>query len=310
MFFRLPPLLVLVLVSGLNALAAAPEVPVGRIVFLGDSITHGGTYVACFDAWMTTRHPAVDREVLNLGLSSETVSGLSEEGHAGGRFPRPDLHERLARVLADTQPLVIFACYGMNCGIYQPFSEERFAEYRKGILRLRKAAAARGAAVIHITPPVYDAARARNPSPGYNSVLGKYADWLLSRRQDGWLVVDLHGPMTGALRAGREKDPDFAFQKDGVHPGKDGHWFIARQLIRFFGDEEAGSAGSPEDMLGELGILPLVEERMKILRDAWLRKTKHQRPGLPEGLPVAEAEEQAAALTARIHEAIKAGPES
>jgi len=33
-------------------------------------------------------------EILNLGLPSETVSGLSEPNHAGGAFPRPDLHER------------------------------------------------------------------------------------------------------------------------------------------------------------------------------------------------------------------------
>src|SRR2546425_2764856 len=42
-------------------------------------------------------------EFLNLGLPSETVSGLSEEGHAGGQFPRPDLLERLARVLARSE---------------------------------------------------------------------------------------------------------------------------------------------------------------------------------------------------------------
>jgi hypothetical protein len=41
--------------------------------------------------------------VIDAGPPSETVSGLSEEGHAGGQFPRPDLVERLTRVLAVTK---------------------------------------------------------------------------------------------------------------------------------------------------------------------------------------------------------------
>ena len=44
------------------------------------------------------RMSAVKRyDILDLGLSSETVSGLSEPGHAGGAFPRPCLKERLER---------------------------------------------------------------------------------------------------------------------------------------------------------------------------------------------------------------------
>ncbi len=76
-----------------------------RVVFLGDSITYGGNYVADVATWMEVALGAKTPEVINLGLSSETVSGLSEKGHAGGRFPRPDLQERLTRVLAGTKPL-------------------------------------------------------------------------------------------------------------------------------------------------------------------------------------------------------------
>ena len=100
-----------------NMVSAAPLPAVEkakRIVFLGDSITYGGHYVACIDAWLTMKHPGSERVVIKLGLSSETVSGLSEEGHAGGRFPRPNLHERLSRILAKTKPDLVLACYGMN----------------------------------------------------------------------------------------------------------------------------------------------------------------------------------------------------
>ena len=93
---------------------------------LGDSITYGGEYVDQFELFLRANFPDRRFEVLDLGLPSETVSGLSEEGHAGGKFPRPDLHERLERVLAKTKPDLVTACYGMNDGIYLPFDEPTF----------------------------------------------------------------------------------------------------------------------------------------------------------------------------------------
>ncbi len=223
------------------------------IVFLGDSITFGGGYVACFDAWLLTRKPDPAPRVINAGLASETVSGLSEEGHADGRFSRPDLAERLDRVLALTRPDLVFACYGINCGIYEPLDEERFRCYREGIEQLKRKVETAGATLVLVTPPSYDDQRKKGPF-SYNAVLDHYADWLLARRTDGWLVVDLHGPMTAELARRRQADPGFTFQPDAVHPDDEGHWFMARQLIRWFGDDEAAGADSPEAMLGTRGF--------------------------------------------------------
>jgi lysophospholipase L1-like esterase len=103
-----------------------------RVLFLGDSITASGQYIVDFEAWRILRRDAEPRPILNMGLASETTSGLSEEGHAGGKFPRPDLFERLDRVLALAKPDLVFACYGMNDGIYEPLDEARFAKYRDG----------------------------------------------------------------------------------------------------------------------------------------------------------------------------------
>ena len=88
-----------------------------RVLFLGNSITYSGQYVADIEAYYRLVHPTLEIEWINVGLPSETVSGLSEEGHADGAFPRPDLHERLERVLKQTQPDLVFANYGMNDGI-------------------------------------------------------------------------------------------------------------------------------------------------------------------------------------------------
>ena len=276
-----------------------------RVVFLGDSITASGLYVASFDAWLLTR-PGAPPAVIDAGLASETVSGLSEEGHAGGAFPRPDLAERLDRVLAVTKPDLVVACYGINCGIYAPFDEGRFARYQEGMRRLKAKVEAAGAEFVVMTPPVYD--DARKPLPfAYDAVLARYADWLLSRRAEGWRVADLHGPMAAELRRRREAAPGFTFQPDGVHPDAAGHWLMARTLIGFFGDEAAAAADSPEAMLAAKGmpanVLPVVRERVNVLRDAYVAAAGHTRPGVAKGLSLPEAEAKAEDLTARIHEA-------
>ena len=69
-----------------------------RIVFLGNSITYSGQFINYVETYYRLKHPDRDLEWINLGLPSETLSGLSEENHANGAFPRPDLHERLDRV--------------------------------------------------------------------------------------------------------------------------------------------------------------------------------------------------------------------
>jgi len=121
-----------------------------RVVFLGDSITYGGEYVDFVEAWIRMRFPDANVEFIDLGLPSETVCGLSEPGHAGGAFPRPDLHERLGRVLEKATPDLIVACYGMNDGIYHPFNDERFQRFQDGIRPVRdRAAAGRDEAHIH-----------------------------------------------------------------------------------------------------------------------------------------------------------------
>jgi len=274
-----------------------------RIVFLGDSITFGGRYVACFDAWLLTQGLEPLPTVVDAGLPSETVSGLSEDGHAGGRFPRPDLAERLDRVLALTKPDLVFACYGINCGIYQPLNEKRFERYQEGIRHLKRKVEAADATLVLITPPFYDDQRAKR-SFSYNAVLDRYAEWLLAQRKEGWLVVDLHGPMTTEVTRRRQTTADFTFQPDAVHPNAEGHWFMARQLIRWFGDEEAARAESPEKMLADGGVSPeamkLVQQRMAILRDAYVAAAGHKRPGVRAGLPVPDAQQKAQELLEQI----------
>ena len=267
-----------------------------RIAVLGDSITQDGRWVADLAAWMEEQ--GLPADVINVGLSSETISGLTEVGHAGGTFPRPDLFDRLDRVLTVTRPDVVLAMYGMNCGIYQPLDDGRFAKFKDGIERLHAAVEKAGARIIHLTPPIYDK-QPGNPGPAgtadYDAVLAAYSTWLLSKRAAGWGVIDVHGPMKEALEARRKENPEATFTPDCIHPNDAGHWAIGRAVIAGLGDEAAATDPHLEATLAP--FLPQVTQRMKLLSDAYREAAGHARPGTPQGLSIAAAEAEARRLT-------------
>lgn len=274
------------------------------VVFLGDSITYAGSYVGDFVTWAELEFPKNKARWINVGLASETVSGLSEPDHAGGKFPRPDLHERLGRILEQTKPDLVFACYGMNCGIQLPLDEGRFAKYREGIFWLKGEVEKSGAKIIFLTPPYFDSLRAPEKSY-YTDVLAAYSKWLLEQRANGWMVIDINESMTQAVKKKRREDPKFTFQPDAVHPNPAGHWVMAQTMIEWFGDKKSAAAVSPQAMIEEHKKNPalhgLVMKRMTVLRDAALTATKHKRPGVPAGKPMPEAEKIALELTDQIH---------
>jgi lysophospholipase L1-like esterase len=279
---------------------------VHRILFIGNSITYSGQYVAYVEAYMKIINPGRQIEYINAGLPSETVSGLSEEGHAGGRFPRPDLHERLKRVLDQIKPDLVFACYGMNDGIYMPFDDSRFQKFRDGINWLHQEVTGTGALIVHITPPVYD----EHKGEAYSNVLDIYSDWLIScRYSSDWKVIDIHWPMKKYLQDKRFTDSAFFLAKDGVHPNETGHWLIAKQILLFLGEKGVGSFDDPAGAFSSFTkgeeVLKLIRQREDMMKDAWLTSTGHKRPEMKTGLPLGEAKKIAAGSEKQIMELLK-----
>lgn len=276
-----------------------------RIVFLGNSITYQGSFIHCIDAFLELKSPESKYEIINLGLPSETVSGLSEPNHANGEFPRPDLHERLQRVLDQTKPDLVIANYGMNDGIYLPFDEGRFGKFKEGMIWLHESVEKSGAKIIHVTPPVFD----ERKDPAYANVLDIYSSWLVSMRYThDWEVIDLHWPMRKALEDHRKENPEFAFAEDGVHPNADGHFLMAKEILIGLGMNEIEEKEHISQLLNHKNgeeILNLISQRQTILRDAWLRSTGHLRPGLATGLPMEEAQKKVNQLNQEIRELIK-----
>ena len=265
---------------------------VHRIVFLGNSITYAGQYVTDIEAYLVAKYPKRHFEIINVGLPSETVSGLSEDGHANGQFPRPDLHERLARVLTMTKPDLVFASYGMNDAIYMPLDSIRFQKYKDGINWLHTEVIKSGARIVHLTPPVFD--EKQWAVEGYSGVLDVYSRWLLDQRKaQKWDVADVHFPMQKALDTFRAADSNFYFAKDGVHPGDLGHWVMAKQILLFLGENEVDNAKTIHEALSGFPhgeeILKMVAQRQAVTKDAWLTAIGHKRPGMNIGIALDSA---------------------
>ncbi|MCK8485707.1 GDSL-type esterase/lipase family protein [Paenibacillus sp. MBLB2552] len=284
-----------------------------RIVFFGDSITENGTYIRNLEAFFLKHLPESRLEWINLGVSSETAAGTSEADHP---FPRPCVHERLERALAEVRPDWAFICYGMNDGIYHPLGESRFEAYRDGVRRAVERVRGAGARVILMTPPPFDVASIggealpegmddysfERPYVDYNSVLERYGAWVREYGEaEGLTVVDLREPLGHLIRARREADPDYRYG-DGIHPNEDGHWVIARTILsRVFHLEMERIPDWAES--GNREFIRLVGERRAVLNAAWREHVGHTNPNKMETPPLAEALQQAEALLPAIKRA-------
>jgi lysophospholipase L1-like esterase len=276
-----------------------------RILFLGDSITHAGRYVVWIETQFRLQGVSPLPEIVNIGLSSETCSGLSEPDHP---FPRPDVHERLDRALAKVKPDVVVACYGMNDGIYHPFSEDRLRAYQNGVNRLIKKVHAAGAKLVLMTPPPFDPLPLRGKAKlkpagekkyayfaiyeNYDDVLARYAKWVMQQSDRVEMVIDLHTPLVEYVAEKRKKHPQFTLSPDGIHPNAAGHRLLGGIILRAWGIE---STTEPD-----VRLLKLMTQRMSLLHDAWLSEVGHKRPGVKPGLPLAAASAKAKQLEALI----------
>lgn len=271
-----------------NSLAA-----VARVAILGDSITYGGRWATLVESALRGTPEFADAEIVNFGLGSETVSGLSEDGHAGGKFPRPDLHERLDRILDAFQPTLVLACYGMNDGIYLPLDDGRTKAFQDGMIRLKNAVEKRGGKLVIITAPLHHADKPSQDPNRYDAVLDAYAAWLVSQRANGWAVIDIRPDLKKSVQEAKAANPAFIYASDGVHPGAAGHDFIANSICTQLWPI-LGLPGKPLQASGP--ALDILLKRNELLKLAWLSKTRHIRPGIPQGLPLDAAKAKAAEL--------------
>lgn len=287
-----------------------------KVVFIGDSIVDGGGYIENLEAYFACFPPKRKPVLINLGLSSETASGLSEPDHP---FPRPCIHSRLERALAMSQPDWVVFGYGLNDGIYHPFSDDRLAVYQEGMRCVLAAIRQAGAKAIVLTPTPFDwlshdAATSpqteadqpygyRRPYPEYDAeVARRYRDWILTE----FAVVcdesiDLYGPLREWIDVRRQEDAGFRYG-DGLHPDAEGHWLIARILLeRLY---RINLTRQPA-CLKDSPVATLARRRQRLMHAAWKEAVGHEHPVKSEALPLQLAEQEAALLDREIAQAVQ-----
>ena len=278
-----------------------------RILWLGDSVTANGTHIGLIDAYLMTQMPGLKITNMPCGLPSETACGLSEPLHP---WPRPNVHERLDRAIEKLDFDVAVVCYGVNDGIYYPFSEERFNTYQQGMSKLIEKLKASGATVIALTPAPFDAgsfpkdkllpAGAKEYGytkvyQDYNEVMKRYAQWVLEESPAD-LKIDITNPLTAAIAEKRQADPSFK-SGDGVHPNNETYAMLAEIILRGLGTVGADLGDVPEDKK------KLALKRHHMLGTSYREHVGHKRPGAPKNpMPLAEALEHAKTLEKQIRE--------
>ena len=282
-----------------------------KVLFLGDSITQAGQYVGFVEYALRKQNPEDKFDFYSLGLNSETASGLSEKDHP---FPRPCVHERLAGALGKIKPDVVFACYGMNDGIYHPLDEKILDAYQKGILSLVEKCREIGAEVVMISPPAFQAYAIqkklrsadaedfsyRFPYENYHQTLEAFSQWLRLGLQQEVTCVDLNTAMTNYLIEKRKNDKSFVFSRDGIHPALGGHLFMAQELLKGLGINADLLAQENLAEIKKDELYQLVEKRRQLRSRGWLKYVGYTRGKVFKTDSVSETESRASELLKEI----------
>lgn len=201
-----------------------------KVIFLGDSITHGGEFLYWVQAMYQLRQPGKIR-VENAGISGDVASG----GLA-----------RLGYDVLDKKPNRVFIMFGMNdinLSLYKKggsdLDEKRMKplkNYENNMNRICDRLKEAGVSITLITPTPYNQYVNNNPST-YNEVgLAAAAKIVRKTAQDrGLEMVEFHVPMTEMLKTHPKISP---MRTDNVHPNSLGHLVMAYYFCK-----EAGLAG-------------------------------------------------------------------
>ncbi len=187
----------------------------GKIVFLGDSITHQGQYVEALENLFLCAFPHFEAKFFNAGIGGDRVE------HALARLD--------AEVI-DQKPQLVTILLGMNDAGYKPRDANTLATFEQGLDTIVSRVAKETKATVCVFGPTFFDAKARK-----DGKLGDYNDVLLTFEQAAQRVAGAHkakffapnAPMQRITSALREQDPQATLSPDSVHPDIAGGFAIA-----------------------------------------------------------------------------------
>lgn len=215
----------------LQAQSAIPTFKKGeRVVFVGNSITHGGHYHSFIWLYYMTRFPDKPITIMNAGIGGESAW---------------DIKDRLNEDIFDRKPTYVTLTFGMNDTGYDIYWKENAKElsgrqiekslnsYRKIEERLLSEYKV---TKVLIGGSPYDETTKLNyfNLPHKNEALLKIIDaQRQSANRNGWGFVDFNQPMVNISLEEQKKDSTFTFCRvDRIHPDNDGQMVMAYLFLK------------------------------------------------------------------------------
>ena len=224
-------LLVCISYGSLQAQSSLPPFKKGeRVVFVGNSITHGGHYHSFIWLYYMTRFPSKPITVINAGIGGESAW---------------DIKDRLDYDVFNRKPTYVTLTFGMNDTGYDIYwkdnakelseqqvekSLESYREIEKRLLAEEKVTK------VLIGGSPYDETTKLNffNLPNKNQAILKIIDVKRSSaKKNNWGFVDFNEPMRKINLEEQRKDSTFTFCRvDRIHPDNDGQMVMAYLFLK------------------------------------------------------------------------------
>jgi lysophospholipase L1-like esterase len=209
------------------------------VCWVGDSITHGGTYHAIVELFYATRFPDRNIRYYNAGISGDRASGvMSDEAY------------RLKVDILGHKPTVAPIMLGMNDVGRGDYGADKSGPdvdqkrqhsldlYEENMRKLMDSLTKAGARLILIQPSIFDQTTTL-PGAGFNAIGSNDAIGKCSLKIEQWAkdyhagTVNFYGVMNEINAREQKKDPNYTLiGKDRIHPGPVGHFVMAYTFLK------------------------------------------------------------------------------
>lgn len=220
--------------GSLQAQSAIPPFKKGeRVVFTGNSITHGGHYHSFIWLYYMTRFPDRPITVMNAGIGGESAW---------------DIRDRSDEDVFNRKPTYVTLTFGMNDTGYDIYmkdnakelSEQQVAKSLESFREIEERLLAKS----KITKVLIGGSPYDETSKFNNFILHRKNDAILkiidaqcaSANKNGWGFVDFNQPMREISLKEQQKDSTFTFCRiDRIHPDNDGQMVMAYLFLKVQG---------------------------------------------------------------------------
>ncbi len=227
-------LTVLIILTSVFLVQAQKNIPTfkkgERVIFVGNSITHGGHYHSFIWLYYMTRFPNMPVTIMNGGIGGDSAW---------------DIKKRLDDDVFSKKPTYMTMTFGMNDVGYYDFWKDNAQElaerqikksFESYLVIEKRMQEAVGVTKVMIGGSPYDeTSKVENKVfPTKNAALLEVDEFQqASAEKNGWGFVDFNRPMLEINKREQQKDSLFALCGTGrIHPDNDGHMVMAYLFLK------------------------------------------------------------------------------